>query len=225
MNVSIFEVAGPVMIGPSSSHTAGAARLAWAAGQIAGKKYDKVTFGLHGSFAKTYQGHGTDCALVAGVLGMKEDDERLKDSFQMAKERQLEYEFYETELDGMHENSVKITFYKNGQQISEIIGSSIGGGRIRICRIDGFDVKFQARASALIIRQQDKTGIISKVSGILADHEINIATMKLSRNNRGGQAFCIIETDQVIPGSVVDAILKVDEILTVRAIHIEESEG
>lgn len=226
MNISIFEVSGPVMIGPSSSHTAGAARLAWVARHIIGKPFHRVTFGLHGSFAKTYKGHGTDYALVAGALGMHEDDERLKDSFSIAEEQGLSYEFYEIELDSMHENSVKMTFFLDDGSSSEIIGSSIGGARIVICNIDGFNVEFTAASSAILIRQQDKKGIISKVSGILAENNINIATMKLSRNNRGGEAFCIIETDQFIPQAVEKSIAMIDEIVQIQVINlgtVEES--
>jgi len=225
MNISIFEVSGPVMIGPSSSHTAGAARLARVARQITKKPFHRVTFGLHGSFAKTYKGHGTDYALVAGALGMHEDDERLKDSFSIAEEQGLRYEFYETELDSLHENSVKMTFYLEDGSRSEIIGSSIGGARIIICNIDGFNVEFTASSSALLIRQQDKKGIVSRVSGILAENNINIATMKLSRSNRGGEAFCIIETDQFIPETVEKAIAGNDEILQVQTINLGTAEG
>jgi len=225
MNISIFEVSGPVMIGPSSSHTAGAARLAWVARQITKKPFHRVTFGLHGSFAKTYKGHGTDYALVAGALGMHEDDDRLKDSFSIAEEQGLRYEFYETELDSLHENSVKMTFYLEDGSRSEIIGSSIGGARIIICNIDGFNVEFTASSSALLIRQQDKKGIVSRVSGILAENNINIATMKLSRSNRGGEAFCIIETDQFIPETVEKAIAGNNEILQVQTINLETAEG
>lgn len=225
MNISIFEVSGPVMIGPSSSHTAGAARLAGAARQIVGQSFHRVDFGLHGSFAKTYKGHGTDRALVAGVLGLRADDERLKDSFSIAKTEGLEFNFYETELNGLHENSVKMTFYTDEGKQNEIIGSSIGGARIVISSIDGFQVEFSAQSCAVIIRHEDKKGIVSKVSGILADHDINIAAMKLTRSNRGGDAFCIIETDQMIPESAIAAITAVDEVLHAQAINLETVEG
>lgn len=220
MNISIFEVSGPIMIGPSSSHTAGAARLALVARHIVGKPFHRVTFGLHGSFAKTYKGHGTDCALVAGALGMHEDDERLKDAFSIAGEQGLSYEFYEIEMDSVHENSVKMTFFSEDGSCTEIIGSSIGGARIVICNIDGFNVEFTATSSAILIRQHDKKGIISKVSGILAENNINIATMKLSRDNRGGEAFCIIETDQFIPKTIEKEIAMIEEIVQIQVINL-----
>jgi L-serine dehydratase len=221
MNISIFEVIGPIMIGPSSSHTAGAARLSWVARQIVGKKYHRVSFGLHGSFAKTYKGHGTDLALVAGALGMNADDERLKDSFTIAKEQGLSYDFYEVELNNVHSNTVQINFYMEDGTKREIIGSSIGGARIVIVKIDGFRIEYAALSNAIIIRQQDKKGTVSKVSGILAGYDINIGTMKLSRSNKGGEAFCIIETDQSIPQAVVTAIAAVGEVQHVQAINLE----
>lgn len=225
MKVSIFEVCGPVMIGPSSSHTAGAARLSWTARQIVGKPFHRVTFGLYGSFLKTYKGHGTDCALVAGALGLKADDERLKDSFIIAGEQGLEFEFYEAELNGVHENTVVMTFYTDDGKQSEIVGSSIGGARIIISKIDGNPVEFTAQSCAAIIRHQDRKGIVSRVSGILSDYDINIATMKLSRSIRGGDAFCILETDQRIPVSAVKEIAAIGGVLHAQAVNLENLEG
>lgn len=181
MLISIFNVIGPVMIGPSSSHTAGAAKLARIARFIVNKPFIHVSFGLHGSFAKTYRGHGTDRALVAGAIGFHEDDERLADSFTLANIAGLGYDFYETDLEGMHENSVRMTFTMKDGSTSEIIGSSLGGGQIVITRINGFNTEFTAESSALIISQKDKPGVVSDVSQVLAIHNINIAVMKVSR--------------------------------------------
>ena len=136
MEISIFKALGPVMIGPSSSHTAGAARIARIARLIAGSDYSRVSFGLCGSFAHTYKGHGTDRALVAGALGFREDDERLSRSFELAEKAGLKFEFYDDEIEGAHENTVRITFYMNDGTTQEIIGSSIGGGQIKICSIN-----------------------------------------------------------------------------------------
>lgn len=222
MNISIFEVIGPVMIGPSSSHTAGAARLARIARQIIGQPYFHVSFGLHGSFAKTFKGHGTDKALVAGVLGLFEDDERLSDSFDLALERGMTFNFYELELEGMHENSVKFTFSTTDGQFMDVIGSSTGGGQIIIKRIGDFDTEFTAQSSALIINQYDKKGVISEITKVLANNNINIGTMKLSRETKGETASCIIETDSVITQFVVDALKEIRDILSVKAINLEE---
>lgn len=218
MQISIFDALGPIMIGPSSSHTAGAARLARIAAQIAGRPFSRVSFGLHGSFAKTYRGHGTDKALIAGVLGLHEDDEDLSNGFQLAEERGLQYDFYETTLAGVHANTVKITFYHDDGS-SEIIGSSIGGGQIVIRQIDGFSLEYDARAVALLLMQRDKPGVISDITAVLADHEINIAVMKLSRRSKGDIAYCILEVDSPISDSVLAELRGCDNILQARAVN------
>lgn len=219
MDISIFEVLGPVMIGPSSSHTAGAARLARVCALIVGKEFSKVTFGLHGSFAHTYKGHGTDCALLAGVLGIREDDERLPLAFDLAKERELEYSFEEMELENVHENSVLITFECCDGSIFKIIGSSIGGGQIVICRINEFETQFQAQAATLLISHYDHKGVISRISGILSEADVNIAVMKLTRRSRGDVAFCMIETDDAVGQEIVQKIEAIPDVITVRAVE------
>ena len=216
MNISIFDVTGPVMIGPSSSHTAGAAKLARIARLIAGRPFSHVSFGLHGSLAKTYRGHGTDRALVAGAMGFMEDDERLADAFEIAKERGLSYDFYETELDGVHENSAVISFALADPV--EVVGSSIGGARIVIRKVNGFDTEFTAAAPTLLIRQRDQRGIISETSRILADAGLNIGVMRLSRRAKGDEAFCVVETDSPVPKSVTAQIASVKGILHVSSV-------
>ncbi len=222
MNISIFKAIGPIMIGPSSSHTAGAARLSRIARLIVEKPFHQVSFGLHGSFAKTYRGHGTDYALVAGALGLYENDERLANSFALAKQAGIGYDFYETELDGMHENTVKMTFYLEDGSSSEIIGSSIGGGQIVITSINGFATEFTAQTTTLIIRQRDEFGVVSKVTSVLADYGINIGIMKVSRTGKGGTAFCIIETDNRIPDDVVARLKEIKQVIAVQVINILE---
>lgn len=220
MNISVFEVTGPIMVGPSSSHTAGAARLARVARMIAAKPFTHVSFGLHGSFAKTYKGHGSDKALVAGALGFREDDERLADAFAIAAEQGLTYDFYETELDGMHENSVEMVFSLTDGADCKVTGSSIGGAQIVINRINGFETEFSALYPTLVIRQNDTKGIVSDVSHVLAKNDINIGVMRLSRRARGDVACCIIETDDAIPDSVVLEIRALNNVLAVQAINI-----
>lgn len=224
MLASIFEAIGPIMIGPSSSHTAGAARLARVAGMIVPEPFNKVRFGLHGSFAKTYRGHGTDRALVAGILGLKEDDERLASSFEIAEKEGLDYEFYEIQLDGYHENSVCITCYLDSGEKWEIVGSSIGGAQIMICRINGFEVQFSASSPTLLVQQKDKKGILSDVTRILAEHGINIGVLRLSRRKKGGDACCIIEMDDVLPEGVLDKIRSVPNVHEVQLIEVEVDE-
>lgn len=223
MDISVFEVIGPVMIGPSSSHTAGAARLSRVARQIVGESFTHVSFGLHGSFAKTYKGHGTDKALVAGAIGLLEDDERLSDSFSIAEKLGITYDFYEIELNNVHENSVKFRFFMKDGSISEIIGSSIGGGQIIIRNINGFETEFTAQLSTLIISQYDKKGVISEISKVLAENDINIGIMKVSREAKGEKASCIIETDGDIPLSVVKRLTEIKDIIDVRAINLYET--
>jgi L-serine dehydratase len=225
MDISVFDVVGPIMIGPSSSHTAGAARLARAARQIVGRPFIKVSFGLHGSFAKTYKGHGTDRALVAGALGYREDDERLAKSFELAKAQGLLFDFYELDMEGLHENSVKITFALADDSLFSVIGSSIGGAQIIIKDINGFAVDFSAQAPTLIISQYDKKGVISEISTVLANNDINIGIMKLSRQGKGELASCLIETDDPVPDAVVANLRSLKNVLSVQAIDMTDRQG
>ena len=220
MNISVFDVIGPVMIGPSSSHTAGAARLARIAREIAAKPFTHVSFGLHGSFARTYKGHGTDRALVAGALGLGEDDERLGNAFALAAEQGLTFDFHEVELDQVHENTVSIRFQLTDGSTCEVVGSSIGGGQVVICRINGFETEFTAQGPTLIIFQNDRKGIVSKVAAVLAENDINIGIMKLSREARGQTACCIIETDNDVSAEVVEQIRKIKDIISAQLVNV-----
>lgn len=211
---SIFDILGPVMIGPSSSHTAGSARLGKMAGEIAGSGFDELIFYLHGSFAKTYRGHGTDRALLAGVLGMKPDDEDLKRSFEIAEERGIKFRFVEADLGSQHPNTVKIVFRYSDKPDMDgfyVIGSSIGGGKIRITDINGNDVDFNGDYPTLILRYVDKKGIVSIISSILAKNDINIATMKVSRNS--DIATMVIEADCVIEENVLKSLSEAAEFI------------
>lgn len=219
MDISILDVIGPVMIGPSSSHTAGAARLARTAAAIVGKPFHKIIFGLHGSFAKTYKGHGTDIALLAGAMGIREDDERLSGAFLAAEESGLDYHFEETELEGVHENSVHMTFYCDDGDIQQVIGSSVGGGQINICRINDFETEFTANSATLIISHRDEKGVISHIAGALSEAGMNIAVMKLSRRSKGDMAFCVIETDDVIRSEVIEKIKCIPAVWHVKALN------
>lgn len=219
MGISIFDVIGPVMIGPSSSHTAGAARLARTAAAIIGRPFHQVVFGLYGSFAKTHQGHGTDIALLAGVLGIHEDDEMMVYAQDIAAEKGLAYSYEEVDLNGVHENSVLFTFNCDDGTTHRIIGSSVGGGQIEICKINEFDTEFSANASTLMIHHQDVKGMISHITAILSAAGINIAVMKLSRESKGEDAFCIIETDDVISPQVTELLKILDGVSYVQALN------
>lgn len=219
MNTSIFQVAGPIMIGPSSSHTAGAAKIGRIARQIVNAEFDKVSFGLHGSFDKTGKGHGTDKALLAGVLGLKEDDEKISTSFELAKNVGIDFNFYSVELEGAHENSVIITFYKEGKITTKIQGASIGGGNIRIEKIDGYVIGISGNLPTLFVKQHDQKGVISHIATVLADNDINIATMKVSRVQKSEDAVCVIEIDDAINNEILDKIKEYPHIQFVRLIE------
>ncbi len=212
---SIFEVLGPIMIGPSSSHTAGAARLAKIARDICDKKIIRAKFYLHGSFARTYKGHGTDRALVAGILGYEPDDERLRDSLQIAKQENLEYEFVLADLGLVHPNTVKFELEDINGKITYVIGSSVGGGAVIITKINDFDVDFTGEYDTIITRHIDRRGIISEVSGILAHNRINIANMRVLRNPGSKDASMVIELDSPANSNVIELIKEIDAMKTV----------
>lgn len=199
MNLSIFEVLGPVMIGPSSSHTAGAAKLARVAALIVARPFTAVQFALHGSFLKTGGGHGTRLALLAGALGLAEDDERLKESETLARARGIAWSFTEAELEDAHENTACLTFTHPDGTTSCVTGSSIGGGRIRITEINGMATDISAEQPTLLIEQNDVRGVISEVSTVLAAAGINIGVMRVSRLARGELASTILELDEPVP--------------------------
>jgi L-serine dehydratase len=215
---SAFDIIGPAMIGPSSSHTAGAARLGKVAKIIAGDEIKAVKFMLHGSFAKTYRGHGTDRALVAGMLGLDPWDERLRDSLSMAQERNLIIEFSEHDLGDMHPNTVKFVITKMDDAVVEVVGSSIGGGNIIITEVDGDPIEFTGAYPTLIINHADVPGMVSSVTAIMYKENINIAFMKVYRSSKGAMATMIFETDNVVPDSLVEEISKLTNINSIRVI-------
>ncbi len=215
MPISIFDVTGPVMIGPSSSHTAGAARLGRMAALIAGGSFFKVDFLLHGSFARTYRGHGTDFALVAGVLGMREDDENLPRSFEIAKDRGLEFSFGVIDIPGAGENTALIRFYMDGGKIREIVGSSLGGGRICIIRVDGIETELYCDNPTLFAVHRDRPGMLSRITSEVASSGINIAVLRCTRKEKGNLAYTIIEADDEIPSSVSGTLEKIPGIVSV----------
>lgn len=219
METSIFEIIGPIMIGPSSSHTAGAARIARLASLLVEKPFCHVTFGLHGSFARTYLGHGTDRALIGGVLGIREDDERLRDAYSIGEKSGKTFSFCDTYIGRAHDNTVKITFDLMDGSSFEVIGSSIGGGQILIASINGFETQLTGNAPTLVIFQHDKQGVIHEVSRILANKGINIATMWVARKQKGRLASCIVEVDGCLSDQLVDSIKKVPNVMSAVAIN------
>ncbi|MBC8589422.1 L-serine ammonia-lyase, iron-sulfur-dependent subunit beta [Paratissierella segnis] len=207
---STFDILGPIMIGPSSSHTAGAVKLGKIAMEISNGNFYKVEFYLHGSFAKTYKGHGTDKALVAGILGFEPSDDRIRNSLNIAKNKNIDIKFIEKDLGYQHPNTVKILFKYRDKKDFYVIGSSIGGGNIVITDINGDIVEFTGDLPTMILKYKDKKGIISKISSILSNNELNIATMKVTRDKDIATMIC--ETDSKLSKNIIDEISNLSEI-------------
>ncbi|MDU1411271.1 MAG: L-serine ammonia-lyase, iron-sulfur-dependent subunit beta [Clostridium sp.] len=215
---SAFDIMGPIMIGPSSSHTAGAARLAKIAAKIAEDDIKEVKFLLHGSFAKTYRGHGTDRALVAGILGMDPWDYRLRDSFKIADEKGLIFSFEETDLGDVHPNTVKFLIKDSKGIETSVTGSSIGGGNIVIFELDGQSIQFTGAYPTLIISHLDVPGMIYKVSNLLFQENINIASMNVYRRSKGSEAHTVVETDGEVGEKIVKLISSIENVKNVEEI-------
>ena len=194
--MNVFDVLGPVMIGPSSSHTAGAAKIVRLAGMILGEKAVQADISLHGSFAATYHGHGTDRALVGGLLGLGADDERLRDALQLAVREGLAVTFHRENLGDVHPNTAKICARGVSGRTVELVASSTGGGDIRVINLSGFSVDFDGSSYTLIVPHQDRAGTVAAVTAVLAEESVNIAQMKVARELVGADAMMIIETDQ-----------------------------
>ncbi len=186
---------GPVMIGPSSSHTAGACRIGLVARQLLQESPARASIGLHASFAKTGKGHGTLQAMVAGLLGFQPDDARLPNAFAEAEAAGLSFEFHDTDLGDVHPNSAKIELTGAGGERVGLIASSTGGGVIEAIRVDGFRVSFSGASATLLIRYTDALGVIARVASLVAADHVNIAALVCSREKRGGAAMLCIELD------------------------------
>lgn len=197
--MNIFDIVGPIMVGPSSSHTAGAVKIGNACHKLIGERIVKAAIMLHGSFLQTGEGHGTDKALVAGLMGFDVDDMRVPESFSIAKDSGLDFYFGSTDLGDVHPNSVKLQIEGESGRKLEIIASSIGAGRIRICEIDGITVNFSGEHPTLIVHNIDQPGHVAEVTSMLAHKSVNIATMQLYRKSRGGEAVMVLECDQEVP--------------------------
>ena len=196
--MNVFDIIGPVMIGPSSSHTAGAVRIGRIAGALLGETAVKAEIGLHGSFAKTYKGHGTDKALVAGIMGMEPSVGRIRQSLVLANRQGMEISFYEMHIDGAHPNTALIALTgRSGKNIS-LEGASIGGGNIRIHKVNGMEVDISGAATTFIILHNDTPGAIAAVTQFLAGQNINIGSFRLSRRQKGGLAVMTLEVDSPV---------------------------
>lgn len=203
---SAFDIIGPMMVGPSSSHTAGAARLGRLVGTLCDYDVKSVVFRLHGSFAKTYRGHGTDRALMAGLLGMKQSDIRLKNSLKIAEEKGITYKFEPADFGEVHPNTVEFVVEKSNGEITRVKGSSVGGGEIKIIELNGLSIEFTGKLPTIITRHKDHPGVLAKVTAILAKHNLNIAYMSVYRHDKGKDAFMVVELDEITDKNIIDDI-------------------
>lgn len=218
--LSIFDVVGPNMVGPSSSHTAGAATISLIAKKMFGKEISNVNFILYGSFAKTYKGHGTDKALLGGSLGFLSDDLRIRDSFDIAKELGITYSFEESNIELDHPNVVDVCMGSKCGNKMVIRGVSVGGGKVKIISIDDVAVEFFGEYPTLIIDHLDKKGVIAFISNCLQEVNTNIAFMKVSRDAKGQKAHSIIECDDKIDESIINALRQNENIKNVMLVQI-----
>lgn len=205
------------MIGPSSSHTAGAVRLGLMARNILGEKPTKAIIQLHGSFSETYKGHGSDLALIGGILNFQTDDLRIKEAYEWVKKEGVEISIEHADLGDVHPNTAKITLFSDNNKI-EIVGSSIGGGSIVVTELNGFPVELYGNYETIVTSHQDVPGVISKASSLLSEYDINVAFMRVVREKKGKMASMIVETDQKVGNEVIKEMLKIEAIKTVRII-------
>lgn len=213
--MNLFDILGPIMVGPSSSHTAGAVRIGGIARALLGQQPKIATLLLHGSFASTGEGHGTYQALVAGLLGLGPDDPNIPDSYEMARLAGMSFSFENVTLRDVHPNSVLIRMETADGHKMEIGASSLGGGRIEVFQVDGLRTAFSGELPTLLVRNSDQPGCVSHVTGVLADSHINVASLQLSRGGRGGSAVMVIECDQEVPCRTVEEIRALPGIIQV----------
>ena len=222
--INIFDMMGPVMVGPSSSHTAGAARIGNMGRTLLGEEVAYADIGLYGSFAETGFGHGTDRALLAGLLGMKPDDLRIPNAYEEANRAGMAYSFRTVELRDAHPNTALLELTdKSGKKLT-LQASSIGGGAIVVNKIDGIDVNFTGDFNTLIVRNQDESGSVAAITSILSQVHINVANMSVNRHRRGGDALMVIETDQHIKPRQVEFLSELPGILSVTYYDKEDDE-
>lgn len=218
---SLFDIISPIMVGPSSSHTAGAVRLGLLAKNIYGLTPKKVTFKLYNSYAQTGRGHGTDKGLLAGVLGFQVDDVRIKNIFDMPEAKEFEYEFEFLEDFNRHPNAVDFVF--EGTQKMTVSGDSVGAGNVRINKINNFAVKLSGDYDSLVVIYKDRLGVISKISGLIQTEGINIATLICDRTARGEEASICACLDAAMNYSLVEKIKQIDDVYLVR--HVAKLES
>ncbi|MDN7244223.1 L-serine ammonia-lyase, iron-sulfur-dependent subunit beta [Planococcus shenhongbingii] len=214
---SVFDIIGPVMIGPSSSHTAGAARIGRVARDLFGRQPKWAKIHLYGSFAETYKGHSTDVAIVGGLLDYDTFDERIKTSFEEARKLGLEFEFIPETGHVEHPNTVKIVIGDERAEMS-MMGISIGGGKIEITELNGFPLRLSGEHPAILVVHEDRSGCIANVANCLYKYDINIGHMEVSRKEKGRMALMVIEVDQNVDKEVLDELVELPNITQVTRI-------
>ncbi|WP_053219706.1 L-serine ammonia-lyase, iron-sulfur-dependent subunit beta [Virgibacillus senegalensis] len=214
---SVFDIIGPVMVGPSSSHTAGAARIGRAARNLFGREPSWAEIHLYGSFAKTYKGHGTDVAIVGGLLDYDTDDQRIGKSIETAEKKGMKVSFHEDEAATEHPNTARIKI-GDGDGDLELVGISIGGGKVEITELNGFELHLSGNHPAILVMHNDRHGAIASVTQILAKHEINIGRMEVSRKDIGKEALMVIEVDQNVEDEVMRELESASHILQLAKI-------
>lgn len=222
--MNIFDIIGPVMVGPSSSHTAGAVRIGYIARKLLQDRPVYADILLHGSFATTGVGHGTDKALIAGLLGMHPEDTRIPDSFRIAKREGLKFLFTSQNIKDAHPNTAVLTIAGKEGKSLQLQAASIGGGRILVQKMDGIDVRFSAEKPTIIVYNKDMPGCVAQVTTEICKEGINIATMQLYRAKRGGYAVMVLELDEDVSPNVISILEKYDGIHKVTYINMEEEE-
>lgn len=209
------------MIGPSSSHTAGALKIARVARALAETKIVRAEFRLYGSFAKTYQGHGTDRALLGGILGFDTGDYRIRDSFELARAEGLAYEFIPVDGEtSYHPNTAIITLTEESGKVTTMRGASVGGGEIEIQEIDGFHIRFSGKNNTVVVHQEDKPGVIYGMTQIFYQSNVNISNMSVYSKGDGVEAFSVIEIDGDLPRNAISSLRQVKNVLSVTYIEV-----
>lgn len=219
----LSDIIGPIMVGPSSSHTAGAVKIGNVARKLLNEPVARAEIFLHGSFLSTGKGHGTDRALIAGLLGLRVDDSRISSSFDLAKENRMEFSIEGVDLGSeYHPNSVKMQLTGVSGRHLSLIGSSIGGGQIRIVELEGLPVKFSGDSPTLIVQNIDQPGYVSEVTSMLQRKSINIAAMQLCRAKRGGNAVMVLECDQEVPLETIQSLEQLEGVMKVTYLSLGE---
>ncbi len=220
--MDIFDIIGPIMVGPSSSHTAGAVRIGYITRKLLGEDIKKAEILLYGSFLLTGKGHGTDRSIVAGLMLMEPDDIRIPSSLEIAEKNGMEIVFGKADLKDAHPNSVRILLTSVSGKTLDVVACSLGGGRVKINRIDGIEANFCGDYPTLVVRNQDTPGCMAKITSLLSFCGVNIATMQLYRSSRGGEAVAVFECDHEIDQSSIKWLEEQKDIIKVTYLSLDD---